>query len=297
CDADCNRIGTDTHTMGLAFGFNEGWAEFWEGSIGGCSNNDDECEGNVAHALFNLSKLPGSGKKVMVNVLKDHPGAIHSLDEFAGFLQAAISIQTLSLTQMISTDRDLALTEKVHPFAPLKESYILAEIKKEMSATKLQIDSLNNALIAARRVSAIMPSCHDSDCYNTFQILIRPALISAELKLKKASMQRLQQSIETRDREKTLIQMNNGSWEKQMEKQRIKWNADIVQINLSAFQEAIQSVNKHLNNSKQMLLLSKDLQRKYQRLQGQVKERKPLDLNANSQPQIGENIPVHKSVR
>jgi hypothetical protein len=67
------------------FAFNEGWAEYWQGSPScGVEEGDWTREGDVAKALANLERC--AGRPALVQVLLDNPGSIHSYPEFRNYL-------------------------------------------------------------------------------------------------------------------------------------------------------------------------------------------------------------------
>ena len=76
----CNQTGP-------GFAFNEGWAEYWAQDFAPAPDcgrpGDMETEGNVAAALTDLANNCAAGqRKLMVEVLRDNPGTIHSFAEF-----------------------------------------------------------------------------------------------------------------------------------------------------------------------------------------------------------------------
>ena len=69
------------------FAFNEGWAEYWAQDFSPAPDcgrpGDMETEGNVAAALTDLANNCANGeRKLMVEVLRNNPGTIHSFAEF-----------------------------------------------------------------------------------------------------------------------------------------------------------------------------------------------------------------------
>jgi hypothetical protein len=74
------------HT-GFGFAFNEGWAEYWARDFAPAPDcgrpGDMETEGNVAAALTELeAACAGNQRRLMVEVLRNNPGRIHSFEQF-----------------------------------------------------------------------------------------------------------------------------------------------------------------------------------------------------------------------
>jgi len=193
CAADANQIATDTHEMGLAFGFNEGWAEFWEGQTGGCGSLiSDEIEGNNAWALNQLSRQPGVGKKMMVEVLKAHPGQIHSLDEFAGFLAPSVGVSNSALMQNLAdarAGRGTAVQVKQRPIMTAQR--MSAAVHVEMTEVQQAIANLRTQLDVATRRASDLPPCVQQDCAKAISVAILPPMLRADLAAKQAFLQRL----------------------------------------------------------------------------------------------------------
>lgn len=72
----------DTHNEGFAF--NEGWAEYWAGTVNDCGRPagtfDSHVEGDVASFLRYVESCVG-GRGGLLQVLRDNPGAVHSIDD------------------------------------------------------------------------------------------------------------------------------------------------------------------------------------------------------------------------
>ena len=87
-----NHSSSDKTNEGFAF--NEGWAEYWATRGGDWVQfyspaNDWEVEGNVAAELKRLSRCAGIGDAKMVDVLRGHAGAIHSMEEYRAYFDQA----------------------------------------------------------------------------------------------------------------------------------------------------------------------------------------------------------------
>jgi hypothetical protein len=72
----------NTHNEGFAF--NEGWAEYWAGTINDCGRAagtfDSHVEADVANFLRYVETCVG-GRGGMLRVLHEHPGGVHSIDD------------------------------------------------------------------------------------------------------------------------------------------------------------------------------------------------------------------------
>ena len=276
CDDNCNRIGGEVHSKGLGYGFNEGWAEFWAGENSICVNIDDECEGNVNHAFFNLRNLLGISRKKMVEVLQAHPYAIHSMDEFTHFLfegGGAVPIELL-----YHEGKDLTNGPQFVKFPIIDIQTQTEQARRQMDESNKQLDYVAGQLAAAEKKASLILVCDSVNCYQTFQNLIRPSLLRAEYKIKKLALDRI--AAITPERYRNM--MTDGTIDKMMAKQKKIGRKQIMQINLAAFKEAISSVQKIKGKSQEMILLEKDLEKKCEKFKRSCKNKESMPLQANA---------------
>jgi hypothetical protein len=294
CDANSNRIPSDTRDMGLAYGFNEGWAEFWEDRIDGCwaITIDDESEGNNAYGLGVLSKFPGIGKAGMVAILRDHPGKIHSLDEFVNFFAVANSMAISALSQELKKDRSVnheVISPMLHPVLD-KESQV-ASANKEIAEISHMITNLNLQLRIATEASIHPPQCDSIDCIAAFEALLRPTILKAEIAIKKYALTRIQQTISPTYIENFNRTLATGDLDKDLDRNKREYYRKLGQINIDALKSAIGVTKSLQEKSNVAKMLGEDLRGKLNLLQKIVREGRPLPLSAQSQVVFSEDTP------
>jgi hypothetical protein len=223
CDPNTNRIGTDTRTMDLAFGFNEGWSEYWDGSTWGCPDNIDEAlEGNIAWALAGLSDLPGVGRKRMVEVLKANPGGIHSLDEFLEKLSPMVGRSASALTQAVDSARPAPSRVAVHVSPPVTMDQVRATMQRQAAELSASIQLAERELAAASEAARSLRPCLPENCEVAFRAAVRPIMLRADIEIRRLAQRRLEaltrlvldeafyQKLATGELEGRLTELRNG---------------------------------------------------------------------------------------
>ena len=262
CDPDCNRIPSDTKTMGLAFGFNEGWAEFWADDTRDCgSNTDEECEGNNAHALLVLSQTPGVGKKGMVAVLKGHAGQIHSLGEFENFFMSSKSMSLSAMKSILkSAKSDTAHAQRSSNLQPMAAR--LQVVRIQIQEAKAEIGNLERQMMTAEELAHGVRDCDSGDCYLQCVKLMHPIVLGAEHSLKSLELERMELYASPRYQEDFTQQLTNGKLESFLANQRRIYNQKIIQINVNAFNQAIGTFKNLRSHGNIPQLLRKDMELK-----------------------------------
>jgi hypothetical protein len=196
CDPQCNRISSDTHEMGLAFGFNEGWAEFWEGRSCGGAAASDECEGLVALELHLIEQAnPLFNKQAMVATLKSNPGSIHSLDDFKNKLAQNISASHQGL-QIPAFDRSSAAALEIKSVKyPSRLNEQIARIKQIIIDGEADVEALKKKYDSKKSERQNLVCKGTEDCYLTFQKAIDLPLSKAEILFKEEQLKWLSESI------------------------------------------------------------------------------------------------------
>lgn len=293
CDANSNRIGTDTHTMGLAYGFNEGWAEFWDGETSGCwaVTIDDESEGNNAFALGVLANSLGVGKAGLVAVLKAHPGEIHSLDDFIRFMSSTYSMTTSTLRQAITDKRrPVPVDTLANKLTPMSHAAQLGLVSVQTSELSAQISKLEHELALASRQGRNPPPCIADDCEKRFQTMIRPAMLRAEVGIRRLALARLKATATPAYQSRFVSMLASGSLDRFLQYTREQQKRKASAIYLAAFDEALRAVESK-QHSQPTRLLADDLKRKRANLQELVSRANTLPLSAAQTAMFSEDQP------
>jgi len=266
CDPSSNRIGTDTHQMGLAFGFNEGWAEYWNRDVTGCwaVTIDDESEGNNAYALNVLAGEPGVGKQGMVEVLKAHPGQIHSLDEFIQFLVARTSMTTSALSAAVNQARapDSTLLKRVvYPTIP--DGAQRAIVQGEATEVAASIESERLQLSAVRDSSRHLPPCLHENCSLAIRAALRVPMLEATLSAHQLYLDRLRQYLASDFPQRFRHLLATGKLDGFLRHLRLDQERRLRQIYARAFEEAQRALKRLASQSPAARAEALDLARKY----------------------------------
>ena len=289
CDPNSNRIGTDTHTMGLAFGFNEGWAEFWEGQTHGCwaISIDDELEGNNAFGLNVLSNAPFGGKKRMVGTLIKHPGAIHSLDEFVTFYAQETAQTRETLTRLMATvPKPPVSPAKMAEFAP-------QSLEKQRQLVESEISLLSTTERAASKMP-LPPKgrCGGRDCEVVFKAAVAPAIAATEKRLRELEVSRLRASLETENENTMLAREQKGTLSQYLANLRSHDREERLAILQKGFSDAIETASRLQRHSPEIRVLIADMQQKLIRLRANRQEVSPLPLGLAGRVPLPEDTPV-----
>lgn len=308
CDPNSNRIGTDTHAMGLAFGFNEGWAEFWEGRTRGCwgVSIDDELEGNNAFALQVLANQPFGGKKQMVATLLAHPGAIHSLDEFTTFYAQQVGKTRAAIDTLIATvQRPADALEKTAEFTPVSA-------EKQRKAIEAEIAALNRrplsaavkaaehpvtpahappADIAKQKAAVGKTPCGAVDCETAFRQTIAPAIADMEDKLRALDVSRLRASLRDESEASMTRRLQDHSLDAYLANLRARDREARLGILTRGLQSAIAAA-EHLPQSEETRVLTDDLRAKLARLRTAGAGKGAMAVGTGGQVNLPEDVPV-----
>lgn len=176
---------TCNHT-GPGFAFNEGWAEYWAQDFAPAPDcgrpGDMETEGNVAAALTDLANNCAEGqRKLMVEVLRNNPGTIHSFAEFKtamgcplpahGVVPPPISVHALQPTPPVSA----------------KARAHLAQL--EVTTLRKRIGKLDSTLHVDLRRVQNPPPCVKYPCLPLLETLTRPVGVKLEIRLSQLQLQ------------------------------------------------------------------------------------------------------------
>ena len=176
---------TCNHT-GLGFAFNEGWAEYWAQDFAPAPDcgrpGDMETEGNVAAALTELANNCAEGqRKLMVEVLRNNPGTIHSFAEF----KAAMGCP-LPAHGVVPPPISLHAPEITPPVSAIARAHLA---KLEVSTLGKRIGKLTSSLHVDLRRAQSPPPCVRHPCLPLLKTLTAPVGVKFEIKLAQLQLQ------------------------------------------------------------------------------------------------------------
>jgi hypothetical protein len=298
CDPNANRVSTDTRAVGLAFGFNEGWAEFWEDEVSWCGGvANDELEGNVAHGLSVLASVPGVAKRGLVEVLRDHPGQIHSLDELTGFLASKRATTRALLQQRISAARSKASRQPNpawimrHP--QFSDDDQTAAVAAEARLLRAAIRREESLLVAARAAAARPPVCRPPYCDDAIRVATRPAFIRLNVMLERFALDRLRSAIQPAHRERMRRALVEGTIDRLRDSIRSMEYARTGRALLDAYAEAIRVGDAAVasRNVRGAEPVVRELREEQARLAALVAEGRPLPTGALPIAMLSDGVP------
>jgi hypothetical protein len=161
------------------FAFNEGWAEYWANTKMSCADPTDfSCEGNVATALAALEAC--ANRATMARVLRENPGAIHSLSEFEARFFAIVPRGSCVLGPVVAPGG-------------------LANVERTLSAGQ-QTTALNGQIAAERHLITVLkrrrsgpvgPCTAAARCVTAVERLTAPSALDAQIAQAKLVLARL----------------------------------------------------------------------------------------------------------
>jgi len=155
------------------YAFNEGWASYWARDYGssdcpGTSPADESIEGNVARELARLEVACGMNRARMAQILRDNPGRIHRLSEFAVNVPACAPLTVAS-------------APAIAPEPPPAPDTTATRARTDIVAINARNRTLARQLAGATRI-ANRTDCRVRTCgVPQLLRLIRPAEIRAEI--------------------------------------------------------------------------------------------------------------------
>jgi hypothetical protein len=161
------------------FAFNEGWAEYWATPWSASPDCGDpkntEREGVVAIALDNLSRCDSVGRAGMVDVLRDNPGSIHSLQEFfAAFQRKFPALHPEMFNGCLTAPRPFGEGFSGDSVESAEATVQKLLARREQSLSK----ALRNAQIASRRSR----NCAEPACLpQAFDDVVKPFALQSEI--------------------------------------------------------------------------------------------------------------------
>lgn len=187
---DAARFGyPKTHTLcqvsNEGFAFNEGWAEYWAGTLGPCGDGTNfSQEGNVATALAGLEKC--ANRQTMIRVLRENPGSIHSFAEFKAKFFTIVTPRACLLNSIKANE----LVESSIGIAALT-----AGAEQQIGAQTQLIGSLSRRVASVRAHAQKPGKCTKRQCVGGIEKLIEPSAVAAQIAQAKLVRERLQSGL------------------------------------------------------------------------------------------------------
>lgn len=246
---DSGHLDSDPQDVKEAFAFEAGWGHYW-GDEGGCIDHQERYnnfdfnnlnssfnpldltnEGDVAFALSVLSSCPGVGKAGMVRVLKNHPGVIHSFNEFKFFFDQEFpnACAPTPLRQSFSPD---------HQPVPLE--FQRERASEELAAQEAAIRDLTVQFEQARAAaSEVSLTCQGADCFAVSQVLIKPPMLDMKIRWRNLARNSLQTLLQQGDEISQWL--TDGTFFDWLAEQSRVYSQEVARIEVIGLQGAIQA--------------------------------------------------------
>jgi len=267
------------------FAFNEGWAEYWDGSD--CSKSlqlDFEIEGDVANALAQVAQCCEAGAAGLLQVLHYNPGRIHSFEEFRKYYELRFHDGCAANVHLPSKIASRDVPESIT--WEQQSQWVMGESAAQSSYITTLGQSLQAALNAAGEINV----ANEQDRgYLAFQTLIRPHLIQAGIATRLLAKQRIDVEIENKDL--VAAHLADGTFSRWYAKEKQEYLQAVAKVNLAALRRARQAVQP-LRKYPEGRILVRELQRKVSTLEKLVASggRPPLVM----QPTVLTDAPIVK---
>jgi hypothetical protein len=256
----------ETHPNKEGFAFNEGWAEFWEGSRGSCGPNpaDMEIEGNVANALFHLSQCAGVGKAGMTAVLKSAPGSIHSFGEFESKLRSSFP--------------GCGLASSASPLEVATPAVLSHEVL--LAAARTEVERLDAAIVALRAElksasGKKLPCDVTDDCWKAIQVRVRPPILKARIAAATLMKDHVTRSLSPAWSESLNAALKREDLSSFLAPLRRSFDQKLAAIDRQAFAD-VTAVLDGLPNNASVKAFRDDIRKKSAAFEKGLRERKPL---------------------
>lgn len=251
------------------FAFNEGWAQFaglsFVGSAWRCNPAapmDMTLEGDVAVRLSQLeadmsaaltaSGSPEPARKVMLAILRDHPWVIHTFDQYCRAADAAVPGACGAVPKPFSVAARQVQTEMS---SATQMKAVQAEVEAQRASARQLIDALNHARQVSR---ATRPICSGEDCERVFNVLVKPALLEREIRVRELVARRLSALVGTTRRPAQPLHV----MERVFQADTASFQRQILRVNVDALEDALRAAETLTRNSPAALPLSDRLRDK-----------------------------------
>lgn len=194
-----------------AYAFNEGWAEFWEGSSASTYGDptDMEIEGNVAHELNKISNSLPNKKWDMLRVLKENPEKIHSFREFCTYANNDYPNSCIGVGLGVIRSAEYITSHQISYSDYKKEA--ASHIEKQtalMNDIRSQLEKANGE---AKAITFI--DCEKVDCYLAFQKIIAPFLLKMQIETNEVIIAAMNDHLAQYDNVQSMMQNGTiGNW-------------------------------------------------------------------------------------
>lgn len=171
-----NHSASSCEPTNSGFAFNEGWAEYWSRQVyRRCENdpNTGTIERNVSAMLKELEDACRLTRGRMVQVLRDNPGRIHSIDEFAKALNCKPPKPIKKLGRVRVRRPVIALVRE--------RRALLGEGRKLVSALGRSGTRLKREFAGAKRLARRPVPCPNRPCEARLERGLRPVLLEGQI--------------------------------------------------------------------------------------------------------------------
>jgi hypothetical protein len=169
----------------------------------------------------------------MLSVLRDHPGDIHSFDEYCRAVQAVVP----------GSCGPVPMPLAVVPTARITREYSSGSARRMVQAEiAAQVDEarkLNNALRTARASAAeVRLECTGEDCEAKVTTLVRPALLQREIAVHQLMVRRLTSILaDSGARDSSL-----AAFERRLNAEAASFQRQLLRLNLAALDQVVKSL-------------------------------------------------------
>jgi hypothetical protein len=240
CAEDDNAQQGELLESVIGYNFNEGWADYWEGRVGGCGGAilTDRVELQVAAQLNALQHANGLTRADMVSVLIANPGAIHSMDEFSNALREShVGINQNPLI--------VAGTPPVN-YAPYTEARRASLIAAQIEQISTQISNLRSQALASHRATddSVERPCKGKNCEDIFKRAVAPAFLRGKAKILEIRLSALKRAARPDWALQVQRELKTGRYSAFMEEYRSNLRAAMRKELLESIKQAQMSVRR-----------------------------------------------------
>jgi hypothetical protein len=218
----------------------------------------------------------------MVQVLLAHPGQIHSLDEFVGFLAPTISSSSSALSAAIGNAPRSAAQAAERTLAPLASQ--VAAVKRQIQEAERTLAAKQRQLGQAQEAMRNTLTCAKADCEIVFAQRAAPVLFKADIALNSLALSRLRRSITDDYQRQIRKSMEAGTYDRMMAVMQQMERAKSIAIVVGGLQQAVQNTVPLVERSPDARPLATALRDRLARLKRELSASKPLP------PEVAPNL-------
>jgi hypothetical protein len=235
CASDGNRKPGESDASLSAYAFNEGWATYWDGAVSGCTSTDPDIEGNVAHQLHSVQFANSLSRATMVEVLKNNPGTIHSLQEYLSRL--SVSIPGVNISALSTVTSSAPPTD----MQPYNEKRRVELISNQIRGVESRIELLQRQARLYHRPPVGQPGpCLDCD----YRYVTAPALIGGEIAAQQVHLTALSRALQESWPRRVEEQIESGHYDAFATRYANELNSSLRQSLAASIDEAKRSLEQ-----------------------------------------------------